>query len=37
MDSNAWARLSESARSYGQQRINDPEAIEQNRTLFHSS
>jgi glycosyltransferase involved in cell wall biosynthesis len=37
MDSNAWARLSESARSYGQQRINDPEAIEQNRALFRSS
>jgi glycosyltransferase involved in cell wall biosynthesis len=37
MDSNAWSRLSESAKSYGQQRINDPEAIEQNRTLFRSS
>jgi glycosyltransferase involved in cell wall biosynthesis len=37
MDSKAWSRLSESAKGYGQQRMNDPEALEQNRALFRRS
>jgi glycosyltransferase involved in cell wall biosynthesis len=37
MDSVAWDGLSEGARRYAAQRQRDPEAFEQNRTLFRSA
>jgi glycosyltransferase involved in cell wall biosynthesis len=37
MDPEAWSALSERAKRYGQQRINDPEVLEQNRALFRST
>ena len=37
MDSATWDGLSQRARRYAAQRQRDPEAIEQNRTLFRSA